>query len=74
MYYLRSSFLEDTQFSSLKELRHVRLWDAMDCNMPDLPVHHQLPEFTQTHVHPGEGNGNPLQYSHLESPIDKGAW
>ena len=23
----------------------------MDCNTPGLPVHHQLPEFTQTHVH-----------------------
>ena len=23
----------------------------MDYSMPDLPVHHQLPEFTQTHVH-----------------------
>ena len=23
----------------------------MGCSMPDLPVHHQLPEFTQTHVH-----------------------
>ena len=23
----------------------------MDCSMPGLPVHHQLPEFTQTHVH-----------------------
>ena len=22
----------------------------MDCSMPGLPVHHQLPEFTQTHV------------------------
>ena len=22
----------------------------------------------------GEGNGNPLQYSHLENPIDRGAW
>ena len=22
----------------------------------------------------GEGNGNPLQYSCLENPIDKGAW
>ena len=27
------------------------LCDPMDCSMPDLPVHHQLPEFTQTHVH-----------------------
>ena len=23
----------------------------MDCSMPGLPVHHQLPQFTQTHVH-----------------------
>ena len=28
----------------------LALWDAMDCSMPGLPVHHQLPEFTQTHV------------------------
>ena len=25
--------------------------DPRDCSMPGLPVHHQLPEFTQTHVH-----------------------
>ena len=23
---------------------------------------------------PGEGNGYPLQYSHLENPMDRGAW
>ena len=23
---------------------------------------------------PGEGNGNPLQYSYLENPRDRGAW
>ena len=23
---------------------------------------------------PGEGNGNPLQYSYLEKPMDRGAW
>ena len=23
---------------------------------------------------PGEGNGNPFQYSCLENPIDRGAW
>ena len=23
---------------------------------------------------PGEGNGNPLQYSYLENPMDTGAW
>ena len=27
------------------------LYEPMYCSMPGLPVHHQLPEFTQTHVH-----------------------
>ena len=27
------------------------LWDPVNCSMPGLPVHHQLSEFTQTHVH-----------------------
>ena len=27
------------------------LCDLMNCSTPGLPVHHQLPEFTQTHVH-----------------------
>ena len=27
------------------------LCDPMHCSTPGLPVHHQLPEFTQTHVH-----------------------
>jgi hypothetical protein len=27
------------------------LCDLMDCSMTGFPVHHQLPEFTQTHVH-----------------------
>jgi len=27
------------------------LCNPMDCNTPGFPVHHQLPEFTQTHVH-----------------------
>ena len=26
------------------------LWDPMDCSTPGFPVHHQLPELTQTHV------------------------
>ena len=29
----------------------LTLWDPMDCNMPGLPVHHQLPEFTKTHIY-----------------------
>ena len=27
------------------------LCDSMNCGTPGLPVHHRLPEFTQTHVH-----------------------
>ena len=38
-------------FSSVQLLSRVRLWDPMDCSTPGLPVHHQLLEFTQTHVH-----------------------
>ena len=39
------------QFSSVQWLGHVRLCDPMNRSTPGLPVHHQLPEFTQTHVH-----------------------
>ena len=38
-------------FNSVQSLSRVRLCDPMNCNTPGLPVHHQLPEFTQTHVH-----------------------
>ena len=40
------------QFSSLQPLSHVQLFcDPMNQSTPGLPVHHQLPDFTQTHVH-----------------------
>ena len=29
----------------------LTLCDPMDCSTPGLPVHHQYPELTQTHVH-----------------------
>ena len=40
-------------FSSVSSVTQLcpTLGDPMDCSMPGLPVHHQLPEFTQTHVH-----------------------
>ena len=37
-------------FSSLTQSCPT-LCDPMNCSMPGLPVHHHLPEFTQTHVH-----------------------
>ena len=36
--------------SSVQSLSHVQLCDPMDCRTPGLPVHHQLLEFTQTHI------------------------
>ena len=38
------------QFSSVAQSCPT-LCDAMNCSTPGLPVHHQLPEFTQTHIH-----------------------
>ena len=38
------------QFSSITQLCPT-LWNPMNRSLPGLPVHHQLPEFTQTHVH-----------------------
>ena len=38
------------QFSSVAQ-SHPTLCNPMDCSTPGLPVHHQLPEFTQTQVH-----------------------
>ena len=46
-----SMFSKCTQFSSVQSLNRVRLCDPMNCSTPGLPVHHHLPEFTQTHVH-----------------------
>ena len=41
---------------------------ASACNVGDLG---SIPESGRS---PGEGNGNPLQYSCLENPMDRGAW
>ena len=49
------------QGSSVQSLSHVRLCDPMNHSTPGLPVHHQLPEFTQTHVH---WVGDAIQPSH----------
>ena len=43
------SFFPSVQFSSVTQLC-LTLCNPMDCSTPGLPVHHQLPEFTQTNV------------------------
>ena len=43
-------YLTSFQFSSVAQSCPT-LFDPMNHSTPGLPVHHQLPEFTQTHVH-----------------------
>ena len=62
------SNMNGLQFSSFQSLSRVRLFcDPMNCSTLGLPVHHQLPEFTQTHVHRVSDS---IQPSHpLSSPF-----
>ena len=58
---IKCSFLHEAQLSFSFKKSSVQfnsvaqscltLCDPMNCSTPGLPVHHQLPEFTQTHVH-----------------------
>ena len=54
------------QFSAVTQWC-LTLCDPMDCSTPGLPVHHQLPEFTQTHVHPTISSSVVSFSSHLWS-------
>ena len=57
--------INSVQFRSVTQ-SCLTLCDPMNCSTPGLPVHHQLPEFTQTHVHQV---GDAIQPSHpLLSP------
>ena len=57
--------MSSVQFSSVAQSCPT-LCDPMNRSIPGLPVHHQLPEFTQTHVH---RVSDALQPSHpLSSP------
>ena len=42
--------ISSVQFSSVTQ-SCLTLCNPMNCSTPGLPVHHQFPEFTQTHVH-----------------------
>ena len=57
--------VKNNQFSSVAQSCPT-LWNPMNLSTPGLPIHHQLPEFTQTHVH---RVGDAIQSSHpLSSP------
>ena len=62
---INNLFTLSVQFSSVAQ-SCLTLCDPMNCSTPGLTVHHQLPEFTQTHVHQV---GDAIQTSHpLSSP------
>ena len=62
---LSSAVTQSVQFSSVTQ-SCLTLCNPMNCSMPGLPVHHQLPESTQTHAH---RVGDAIQTSHvLSSP------
>ena len=64
-YFKRNLLLNLYQFSSVAQ-SCLTVCNTMNRSMPGLPVHHQLPEFTQTHVHQV---GDAIQPSHpLSSP------
>ena len=63
---LEEDMTTHSSISSVQSLSRVQLCDLMNCSTPGLPVHHQLLEFTQTHVH---RVGGAIQPSHpLLSP------
>ena len=62
-YKLNKWVLYSVQFSSVAQLC-ATLCNPMNCTTPGPPVHHQLPEFTQTHVH---WVSDAIQTSHLLS-------
>ena len=64
--HLGSPLAHSVQFSLVQSLSCVWLRNPMNRSTPGLPVHHQLPEFTQTHLHQV---GDAIQPSHpLSSP------
>ena len=62
---MNNSMKQSVQFSSVTQLCQT-FCDPMNHSTPGLPVHHKLPEFTQTHAH---RVGDVIQPSHpLSSP------
>ena len=60
-------------FKKIRDTKGI-LWDSLVAQtVKHLPAmwEAQVPESGRS---PGEGNGNPLQYSCLENPMDGGAW
>ena len=66
MFHIFTVVVKDSvQFSSVAQ-SCLTPCHHMDCSMPDFPVHHQLSELAQTHVH---RVGDAIQPSPLSSPL-----
>ena len=65
LFFMSVSSFSSVQFSSVAQSCPT-LCDPMNRSTPGLPVHHQLPEFTQTHVHQFS---NAIQPSHPLSSL-----
>ena len=64
---LREETYDSVQFSSVAQLC-LTLCDPMNRSSPGLPVHHRLPEFTQTHAH-REGGAIQSLVDHILSDL-----
>ena len=60
-------FLKNSYFSHFNVIQLVQVVKNPSVNAGDTG---SVPESGRS---PGEGNGNPLQYSYLENPMDRGA-
>ena len=85
--YNNTSTFSSVQFTSVTQ-SCLTLCDPMNHSTPGLPVHHQLPEFTQTHVHrvsdaiqpshpqssPSPPAPNPSQHQSLFQWVNSSLW
>ena len=54
---------------------YTYMWTSLVVQMVrNLPTMYETQVWSLSRRSPGEGNGNPLQYSCLENPKDRGAW
>ena len=60
-------FLKNSYFSHFNVIQLVQVVKNPSANAGDTG------SFPESGRPPGEGNGNPLQYSYLENPMDRGA-
>ena len=73
-----TSVINPNSNSFSKKYFYAKNAKPSSCSIVELYTHTHTHRHTHTHMgsgrFPGEGNDNPLQYSCLENPMDRGAW